>query len=173
MPTHWKSLTNPDYIGAYAFEAGEEKIGTISYVREEQVIGADGKKDDCIVAHFAEKNLKPLIMNATNCKAMTKLYKTPYIENWVGKKIIMHVQTVKAFGDLVEAVRIKPEIPKGAAVEPICAECAQVVKPFGKMSAAQLAEYTLGKYGAILCAECAKAYAEAPSPAEPEAEAGE
>ena len=173
MATHWKALTNPDYIGAYAFEAGEEKIGTISYVREEQVISPDGKKDDCIVAHFAEKNLKPLIMNATNCKAMTKLYKTPYIENWVGKKIVMHVQTVKAFGDFVDAVRIKPEIPKGSPSEPVCAECGQVVKPFGKMSATQLAEYTSGKYGAILCAECAKAYAEAPSPAEAEPEAAQ
>ena len=43
MPTHWKKLTNPDYLGAYAFEPGEEKIGTIAAVREEGVVGMDGR----------------------------------------------------------------------------------------------------------------------------------
>ena len=155
MPTHWKKLTNPDYLGSYAFDPGEEKIGTIAYVREESVVGADGKKEDCTVAHFAEKDLKPLILNATNCKAITKLYKSPFIEDWAGKKIVMRVQAVKAFGEIVDAVRIKPEIPKSTAPEYACSECGQVLKPFGKMNVAQLASYTSTKYGRVLCSECA------------------
>lgn len=155
MPTHWKKLTNPDYLGSYAFDPGEEKIGTIAYVREESVVGADGKKEDCTVAHFAEKDLKPLILNATNCKAITKLYKTPFIEDWAGKRIVMRVQAVKAFGEVVDAVRIKPEIPKAAAPDPICEECGQIVKGFGKMNAAQVAKYTKDKYSKVLCSDCA------------------
>ena len=151
--THWKQLTNPDYLGAYAFEPGEEKIGTIAYVRTESVMGADGKKEDCTVAHFSEKELKPLILNVTNCKAISKLYKTPYIEDWAGKRITMRVQPVKAFGEVVDAVRIKPEIPKAAPKDPVCEECAQILQPFGKMNAAQLAAYTKQKYGAVLCAD--------------------
>ena len=163
MATHWKTLTNPDYIGAYAFEPNEEKIGTIAYVREEPVIGPDGKKEECIVAHFSEKDLKPLILNATNCKAISALYKTPYIEDWAGKRIIMRVQQVKAFGDVVDAVRIKPEIPKQTTAkptEPVCAECGQVLQPFGQMDVAQLAAYTTKKYGKCLCADCAKGAAD-------------
>ena len=175
--THWKQLTNPDYIGAYAFDQNEEKVGTIAYVREEQVIGTDGKKEECIVAHFQEKELKPLILNATNCKMISKLYKTPYIEDWAGKRIVMRVQQVKAFGDVVDAVRIKPEIPKAAPkpaqpkqtdavptqpkqADVVCAECGQVLQPFGAMSVAQLADYTTKKYGKCLCADCAKGAAD-------------
>ena len=168
--THWKQLTNPDYIGAYAFGPNEEKTGTIAYVREEQVIGSDGKKEECIVAHFTEKELKPLILNVTNCKMISKLYKTPYIEDWAGKRITMRVQQVKAFGDVVDAVRIKPEIPKAAPkqtapkaaapTEYLCAECGQVLQPFGSMSIAQLADYTQKKYGRCLCADCAKGAAD-------------
>ena len=158
MPTHFKKLMNPDYLGAYAFEPGEEKVGTIAYVREEMVIGADGKKEGCIVAHFSEKDLKPMILNATNCKAIAKLYKTPYIEDWAGKAILMRVQQVKAFGDVVDAVRIKPEIPKAKfSRDVICDECGGILQPYGKMNAAQLAAYTRQKYGKVMCADCAAA----------------
>lgn len=153
--THWKLLTNPDYLGAYAFEAGEEKVGTIDYVREESVTGADGKKDDCTVAHFKERDLKPLILNATNCKAITKLYGTPFIEEWAGKAIVMRVQKVKAFGDVVDAVRIKPEIPKTTSIEHVCEECGNPLRPAYGMGVTKLAEYTKQKYGRKLCADCA------------------
>ena len=44
--THWKKLTNPDYLGAYSIEDGKDLILTIAYVRQEKVIGTDGKKED-------------------------------------------------------------------------------------------------------------------------------
>lgn len=158
MPTHWKKLNNPDYLGAYAFDPGEEKVGTIAYVRQESVMGADGKKEECTVAHFTEKELKPLILNVTNCKAITKLYKSPYIEDWAGKAIVMRVQNVKAFGEVVEAVRIKPEIPKATfSRDVICDECGGGLTAYGKMNPAQLAAYTRKKYGKTLCADCAAA----------------
>lgn len=158
MPTHWKKLNNPDYLGAYAFDPGEEKVGTIAYVRQESVMGADGKKEECTVVHFTEKELKPLILNVTNCKAITKLYKSPYIEDWAGKAIVMRVQNVKAFGEVVEAVRIKPEIPKATfSRDIICDECGGVLTAYGKMNPAQLAAYTRKKYGKTLCADCAAA----------------
>ena len=157
--THWKKLSNPDYLGSYAFEKGQEMTLTIGSVREESVTGADGKKEDCIVAHFRE-NVKPMILNATNCKAIAKLYKTPYIEEWVGKQIVVRVQQVKAFGDVVDALRIKPEIPTKVP-EFKCADCQKVLQPFGNMNARGLADYTRQNYGKVLCAECAKKAKEA------------
>lgn len=108
--THWKKLQNPDYLGAYSLQPGEEPIYTIRSVGLEMVSGTDGKKDECTVAHFAEK-VKPMILNATNCKTITKMYGTPYIEDWVGKKIQIYSTTIKAFGEEVEALRIRPKPP--------------------------------------------------------------
>ena len=52
--THWKKLTNPNYLGSYAFDPGEEKIVTIDYVCQESVIGSEGRSDSCIVAHLID-----------------------------------------------------------------------------------------------------------------------
>lgn len=157
--THWKKLTNPDYLGAYALDEGQELILTISYVREETVTGPDGKKEDCTVIHFAEK-VKPMILNVTNAKTISKIYETPYIENWAGKKIQIYVAQVKAFGDLVDALRIRPFIPKED--EYICDSCKKKIEGYGKLTPRDVAQSTLKKYGKQLCAECgAKAKAEA------------
>lgn len=160
--THWKKLTNPDYLGAYALEPGQELILTMKKVVREVVTGPDGKKEECTVIHFAE-NVKPMILNSTNAKTIQKIYKTPYIEDWAGRKIQIYVEMVKAFGELVDALRIRPFIPKqkdSAANDHYCADCGKKIEPFGKMDAEQLAKYTYEKYGKELCADCAKAEAE-------------
>ena len=157
--THWKKLSNPDYLGSYAFEPGQEMTLTIAGVRKEMVTGADGKQEECIVARFKE-NVKPMILNATNCKAISKLYKTPYIEEWAGKQIILRVQQVRAFGDVVDALRVKPELP-AKAPEFKCGQCGKVLEPFGNMNARALADYTRKSYGKVLCADCAKKAKEA------------
>ena len=61
-----KKLTNPDYIGSYAFLPGEEKNVQITKVTREIVTGPDGKQEECTVAYL--RNEKPLILNSTNSK---------------------------------------------------------------------------------------------------------
>ena len=108
--THWKKLTNPNYIGAYIFSDTErEKIFKIKNVTEQHVQGGDGNKELCIVAELIGS--KPFILNKTNCKAIERMYGTPYIEDWAGKLITVYVQNVKAFGSYVDALRVKTEIP--------------------------------------------------------------
>ena len=159
--THWKKLNNPDYLGAYALQPGRDLIATISIVKREMVTGADGKKEECTVMHFSDKTIKPMILNTTNCKTIQKVYKTPYIEDWNGRAIQIYVDNVKAFGDVVEALRIRPFIPK--QIEPVknepifCADCGQEIQPYGKMDATKMAAYTYENYGKSLCADCAKA----------------
>lgn len=109
--THWKRLINPDYIGAYALNPDEDLTVTIDYVQREQIVGADGKKEECTVAHL--KGHKPLILNSTNSKSIHKLY-GPYIEDWSGKQITLYASTTKAFGDIVECLRIRPSVAKHA-----------------------------------------------------------
>lgn len=162
--THWKRLQNPDYLGAYALDEGKDLIATIRAVQVERVTGADGKKEDCTVIHFMEPNIKPMICNVTNAKAIAKLYKTPYVEEWQGRKVQIFVDQVKAFGEIVEALRIRPFIPKVAVKETsgpiLCTDCGNEINAFGGKTAGQLAQYTQEKYGKQLCSECAKKAAE-------------
>lgn len=154
MATHWKKLTNPLYLGAYSIENGQDVIMTISKVQVERVVGADGKKEECTVAHFTDSpEGKPMILNTTNCKTIAKLLGTPYIENWAGHKIQVGVEKVKAFGDVVEALRVRTFLPKIMAIE--CEKCGKTIMAANGMSPDQLAAYTAKKYGAKLCAKCA------------------
>ena len=160
--THWKKLTNPDYLGAYALEPGQDLIVTINYVANEVVVGTDGKKETCSVIHFLEDGIKPMVLNATNSKAITKLLKTPYIEEWSGGKIQIYTAEVKAFGEVVEALRVRPFLPKIESDKPIpCGECGKTIGAYGKMNPQQMADYTQQQYGKPLCADCALKMAEA------------
>lgn len=153
--THWKKLTNPDYLGAYSFQEKEEKILTISRVKQEIVVGTDGKKEECTVARFQE-NEKPMILNATNCKTIAKLYNTPFIEEWVGKKIKIYVTQVKAFGDVVDALRIRDKVPEDTSVKYFCTDCGDEIIPALGKTAKWLSDYTTKKYGKPLCTKCAE-----------------
>jgi hypothetical protein len=109
--THWKKLTHPDYIGAYELMDGgtnKELTVTITNVCRQQVQGADGKKEECTVAHL--QGVKPMILNATNQKTMTKLFGSPFIEDWKGQRMTLYVAKVKAFGDTVDALRVKTTV---------------------------------------------------------------
>lgn len=109
MKTHWKKLTNPDYLGAYDFQPDEERIVQIASVSREMVTGPDGKKEECTVAKL--KGSKPMILNSTNSKSITQALGTPYIEDWAGKNITIFTQKVRAFGETVDALRIKSTAP--------------------------------------------------------------
>ena len=62
MKTHWKKLTNPDFLGAYALNPDEDMIVTIKSVSEESFVGNGGKKEDGLIVRFVE-DVKPLICN--------------------------------------------------------------------------------------------------------------
>jgi len=148
-------LHNPDYLGAYSLEPGKDMILTIKTVKNEMVQNPDGKKEECMIAIFVEPQ-KPMIINATNAKVIEKLYKTPYIEEWSGKKIQLFVDKIKAFGDVVEALRIRPKIPTSQeAVPTICADCKLTINGVEGRTAEQIAKHTYTKYGRSLCPICA------------------
>jgi hypothetical protein len=108
MKTHFKKLRNPNYLGAWDLsdEKGEtkNKIVTITEVKKDQVFDGNGKQEECVVMHF--QGLKPMVMNATNLKTVSKVLQTPFIEEWAGKKIELTVRKVKAFGDVHDALRV-------------------------------------------------------------------
>ena len=164
MATHWKKLTNPDYLGAYSLDDGKDIILTIKNVVQEAVIGADGKKEDCVVIYWQEPQ-KPMIANVTNMKMIAKLAGSPYIEQWTGMKVQIGIEKVKAFGDVVDALRVRKTKPKVQAEEKqiICEECGLPVQPAYGMAPSKWVEYAKGKLKTdkCLCADCASKLAEA------------
>lgn len=150
--THWKKLTNPDYLGAYSLEPGRDIVLTIDRVQVETVTGPDGKKEECMVCHWKEQ-AKPMILNSTNAKMIQKLLKTPYIEEWSGHKIQIGVEMVKAFGEVVDALRVRNFLPTLEEVK--CEACGQPISGAHGMDGQKLAAYTRRKYGRALCSSCA------------------
>jgi len=106
---HWKKTTNPNYLGAFAFEDGKDMIVTVQDVRTETIQNAQGKEDK-LVAHF-ENGVLPLILNTTNMKTIAKVTGSAYIDEWVGKKLQLYVDLVSAFGTTTEAVRVRDFAP--------------------------------------------------------------
>jgi len=126
MKTHIKKLRNPNYIGSWDLmdENGiaKNRIFTISGVKNEMVFDGKGGNEECTVLEFSSS--KPMILNSTNIKTICKVLDTPFIEDWIGKKIELTVKKIKAFGEMHDALRIvstdlelTPKHPKWAGAK--------------------------------------------------------
>ena len=105
--THFKKLRNPHYIGSYELMVGDKPIElnvTIESATKEMVQNGD-RKEEAMVIYL--KGHKPMIVNLTNAKAIAKALNSPYTEDWVGKEITLYVAKIKAFGEIVDALRVK------------------------------------------------------------------
>lgn len=109
--THYKKLRNPNYIGSYELMTGgapKDLVVEIVKSAKEHVQNGD-KKEEAMVLSL--KDQKPFIVNSTNAKNITKALGSPYVEDWVGKRITLYVAKIRAFGESVDALRVKPEAP--------------------------------------------------------------
>lgn len=98
------------YLGAYSLEDGKDRILTIKSAAKEAVKNEDGKEDTCLVLYFHEE-AKGMIVNATNAKRIEAIYKTGIVSQWVGKRIQLYVENVKAWGKVVPALRVREKVP--------------------------------------------------------------
>jgi hypothetical protein len=111
--THWKKVFNSDYLGSCDLEDGKDLKAVIKSVAVQTVKGTDGKSQECNVATFTDPKIKPMILNATNCKTVKKFTGTPYINDWNNVPIQIYVKDdIKAFGETTEGLRIRPTQPK-------------------------------------------------------------
>jgi len=112
--THWKKLTNTNYIGSYALQPGKDLVVTITEVKKEMVKDATGSESECLIVHL--QNQKPLICNKTNAKSIAKAVGSPFIEDWKGKQIALYIASVRAFGETVDGLRVRPTTVKTKAL---------------------------------------------------------
>ena len=155
--TPWKKIvSDPDYLGEADFEEGEEKIATIDkVVANDKVKSAEGTSEKSIV-HFKEKDIKPMILNVARSKAITKVANSRFVEDWSGVAIQLYIEDgIKAFGDIVSAVRVRPKKPNVAPKKVLtCADCGAVIEGAMGKGAEYIANYTKQKYGEALCFDC-------------------
>ena len=110
--THYRKVFKSDHLGVADLEDflenGSNLIFTIKNVRQERGAKVAGKKIDANIAYFVE-NIKPLVLNATNSKILSKLTNTCFVEDWQNVTIKLYVNTgVKMKGEVVGGVRIDP-----------------------------------------------------------------
>lgn len=162
--THWKKVvSDPNFIGEGDFQEGEEKILTIQRVNQKETVAtAEGKSQKAVV-HWKEPGNKPMILNVARSKAIEKVAGSGYMEDWPGVAVQLYIEHgIKAFGDVVSAVRVRPFRPRlqQAAPVPPCADCGGEIVPAMGKDARWLGAYTAKKYGVSLCASCAQKRAE-------------
>lgn len=152
-----------EYLGAEDIDPNLDPILTIDGLWNGMVTLQRGKENKDVIT-FVEKsvpgikNVRPLIINATNRKVLRKIYGGLQAKTLVGKQIqlyIDHKVRDPQDGGLTDGVRIRPFKPKRAEKEVKCAKCGNTIAPAHGMTAEQLAAYTKKQYGASICAECA------------------
>ena len=159
MKTHWKKVvSDPNFIGEGDFQEGEEKVLTIDRVNASEIVQtAEGKSKKAVV-HWKEPGNKPMILNVARSKNIEKVAGSGYFEDWPGVAVQLYIEHgIKAFGEVVSAVRVRPYKPRLQQRQPVppCADCGNPIQPAMGRSADWLASYTTKNYGVPLCAECA------------------
>lgn len=155
---------NPNYLGSWDLDElpNREITLTIGRIVDDKVVDtATGKDKIETLCFWTDKTVKPMILNVTNKKTICKLYKTKDTEHLAGKSVIIGIEKVKAFGDIYDALRIRPRIPAPQHIAlPKCEQCGKDITAAGNMNPTQVADYRKKRYGKALCNDCAKAAAE-------------
>ena len=180
--THWRKILESEYLAGADLDDGNGNfvpiILTIKKAGQEEVreLGTN-KMEKCLVIHFFESK-KPMICNVTNAKAIEKATGTQYIQGWPNHKIKIGTAKVKAFGEIWDALRVKPTkidaeasqdsagAPTAPPAEIICADCKKAISEHLGATPVKLARATTEKYGRALCFDCsqiAKAKQDAPA----------
>lgn len=106
---HWKTLFPHDLLGAHNLNEGEELVVTIKAIKIEKVTGTNGEESNLPVVHFSGKVPK-MVLNKTNAKTIAKMHGNEY-EAWVGKAVQIYATKTRAFGEMVDALRIRDKVP--------------------------------------------------------------
>lgn len=110
--THYRKVFKSDHLGCADLEdfieSGSNLVFTISHVNQERGTRVAGKKIDANIAYFVE-GIKPLVLNATNSKTVSKLASSVFVENWQNIPVQLYIDpNVKMKGEMTGGVRVSP-----------------------------------------------------------------
>lgn len=120
--SHWRTMMSSDKLHA-ADLLGRECTVVIGAVRQGEYPDLEDAKKKILKpdVYFVGK-VKPLGLNSTNARAITKLIGSPDTDRWIGKAITIYPTTTRAFGEEFECVRVKNKLPDAKTTEAAIAE---------------------------------------------------
>lgn len=156
--THWRQYLPTDFLGSPDLDNGaggyEELVATISGVKLEEVTDNSGRRERLPVAHFEERDVKPMILNVTNSKMLEQITRSKYVEDWTGQRILISVDTNVRMpgGGRGAGLRIRPK--KFDQPAPVCHDCKKVIPPHEGVDGATIGGAYKKVYGVPLCFDC-------------------
>ena len=110
--THWREIIESRYLAGSDLDDGNGNFKsvtlTIKRAGNESILDTrTGQNESALLVYF-EEHKKPMVLNVVNSKMIAKLAGSEYIEDWRGVQIEIGTQKVKAFGELHNALRVKP-----------------------------------------------------------------
>lgn len=154
-----------EYLGAEDIDPGTEPIVTIDAIYSGMVTLQRGKEMKDVLTFKEDRvpgirNVRPLIVNATNRKTLRKLFGSVNVEKLVGQSIALYIDNNvrdPSSGERTDGIRIRNRKPTVKAAQPIiCEDCGKPIQGVGRFPAEAIASGTKQKYGACLCSECGK-----------------
>lgn len=153
----YRKFMDKNYLGSWDVPDGEDLVLTVDHAARDDVKNEHGSEKK-LTLHFVE-DYKPMILNATNSKAISEAVGSTKVEDWVGKRVAIFTQKVTAFGGTTDALRIRPYPPK--ETKAYCDNCGSLIEPHGSYSVNKIVTMSKAKYGQCLCWDCASARKEA------------
>ena len=155
---NYKSF-NSSYIGGWTFEDGD-KVLTIKDVQPMMVRNEKNQSGEEKMCILFEETDKPMVLNSTNNDTITKVLGSSLFDNWIGKQILIGTEKVRAFGDIWDAVRVRPELPKPKVTDPITPEQIDAINGLIETGAITNANMMLKYYKVSRLEEMSRAEAE-------------
>lgn len=155
---NYKSF-NSSYIGGWTFEDGD-KVLTIKDVQPMMVRNEKNQSGEEKMCILFEETDKPMVLNSTNNDTITKVLDSSLFDNWIGKQILIGTEKVRAFGDIWDAVRVRPELPKPKTTDPITPEQIDAINGLIETGAITNANMMLKYYKVSRLEEMSRAEAE-------------
>ena len=111
---HWKAELPANYFGVQHLVDGKDVIVKIADVKTETVRNQSGSEDKLVIYFDGDVKPNKWIVNKTNAQRIEHVIGSPYIDEWVGKKIQLYSEIVTAFGKTGPAIRVREFAPREA-----------------------------------------------------------
>ena len=153
----YRKFMDKNYLGSWDVPDGEDLVLTVDKAARDDVKNERGSEKK-LTLHFVE-DYKPMILNATNSKALSEAVGSTKVEDWSGKRVAIYTTKVTAFGGTTDALRIRNYPPR--ETKAFCDNCGCEIEAHGSYSVNKIVTMSKAKYGQALCWDCASARKEA------------
>jgi len=105
---HWLESQDKRFLGHQDLPNGDDIIVTILEGGLGEVVNPITQEATIeLIVKFKEKNIKPMIINATNAKMILKCTNTKFVQDAIGKKIQIGISQTKVKKEVVDCLRVR------------------------------------------------------------------